>query len=81
MIALEGGAVIFFTVLAYWGKTNALPFMLAAGASMMLGLHWFDVYTTNSGLGISLMLIAYSLVMLGFAYRAIFWYGGTSDDG
>ena len=64
--------VVFFSVLGFW-KPNPLPFMLAAGASLMLGLYWFDVYTTNIGLGISLMMIAYSLVCIGWAFRLIFW--------
>ena len=71
-LALAGCAVVFFSVLAFW-KSDALMFMLAAGASLMLGLYWYDIYTTNIGLAISMMLIAYSFVCLGFAYRYIFW--------
>ena len=71
-LVLAGCVVVFFSVLGFW-RLNALPFMLAAGASMMLGLYWYDVYTTNIGLALGLMLIAYSLVCVGFAFRCIFW--------
>lgn len=63
--------VAFFSLLAFW-KNNAILFMLTAGASIMVGLQWYDVYTTDTGLAISLMLIAYSLVCIGFAFACIF---------
>ncbi len=65
-------AVAFFSVLAFW-KHSHLLFMLAGGASMMVGLQWYDVYGTNTGLSISLMLIAYSLVCIAFAFACMFW--------
>lgn len=71
-LALAGLVVVFFSVLGFW-RPNPLPFMMAAGASLMLGLYWYDVYTTNIGLTIGLMLIAYSLVCIGFAFMCIFW--------
>lgn len=64
-------AIALFSVLAFW-RLNALLFMLAAGVSLMVGLQWYDVYTTPAGLTISLMIMAYSLVCLGFAFRCIF---------
>jgi len=64
--------IALFSVLAFW-KLNALLFMLAAGISLMVGLQWYDVYTTPAGLTISLMILAYSLVCLGFAFKCIFW--------
>jgi len=70
-LVLAGCAVVFFSALGFW-RPNPLPFMLAAGASIMLGLYWYDVYTTNLGLALGLMLIAYSLVCVGFAFRCIF---------
>lgn len=71
-LVLAGAAVVFFSLIAFW-KANAIVFMLVAGASLMLGLYWFDVYPTDIGLAISLMFIAYSLVCLGLAFRCIFW--------
>jgi len=71
-LVLAGCAVVFFSCLAVW-RYNALPFMLAAGASLMTGLYWYDTYTTELGLGIGLLLIAYSVVCLGFAMQCIFW--------
>lgn len=70
-LILAGCAVMLFSLLAFW-KYNALLFMLTAGASIMVGLQWFDVYTTSTGLAISLMLIAYSFVCIGFAFACIF---------
>lgn len=64
--------VVFFSSLAFW-KLNALLFMLAAGASLMVGLQWYDVYTTPAGLTIGLMLIGYSFVCIAFAFRCLFW--------
>lgn len=75
-LAVEQGVMILplalFSVLAFW-KSNAIIFMLAGGTSIMVGLYWFDIYTTDLGLAISLMFIAYSLVCLGLAFRCIFW--------
>ena len=65
-------AVVFFSLLAWW-KLNAVMFMLAAAASITTGLYWFDLYTTNIGLSISLALIGYGLLCVGQAFRFIFW--------
>ena len=73
-LAFPGLAVVFLSVMAFW-KLNTVLFMLAGGASMMLGLFWYDVYTTDVGLSIGLMLIAYSFVCFGFGFRVIFWSG------
>lgn len=70
-LLLTGCVVVFFSCLAFW-KYNTLLFMVAYGTSLMLGLQWYDVYTTNSGLSVSLMLISYSLVCAGFAFTCIF---------
>lgn len=64
--------LILFSSMAFW-KYNALLFMLAAGTSLMVGLHWYDVYTTSAGLTIGLMLISYSFVCVAFAFRCLFW--------
>jgi len=73
-LALALSAVAVFSVFAFW-KLNAVLFMLAGGASIMLGLYWYDVYTTDVGLGISLMLIMYSFICLAFAYSTLLWRG------
>ena len=65
-------AVVFFSLLAWW-KLNAVMFMLAAAASITTGLYWFDLYTTNIGLSISLAFIGYGLLCVGLAFRFIFW--------
>jgi len=69
-------AVGIFSVLSFWKLNYILScplFMITAGMALMLGLQWFDIYTTDSGLSYSLMLIAYSIACLGFAFRSIFW--------
>ena len=71
-LVLAGCAVVFFSTFAFWRK-NAVLFMLTAGASIMTGLYWFDVYTTDIGLSISLMIIAYGLLCVGLAFAFIFW--------
>jgi hypothetical protein len=78
-LALPGAAVLFFSFLGFW-KPNALPFMLASGASLAVGFQWFDVYTTDFGLTVSLMFIAYSWVCVAYAFRCLFWRGGMSPE-
>jgi len=71
-LILAGGALALFSLLAYW-RPSALLFMLAAGASLMVGLQWHDVYETDTGLSIGILLIAYALVCIGFAFKCLFW--------
>jgi len=78
-LVLAGCAIAFFSVLAFW-KLDTLLFMLTAGASVMTGLYWRDTYTTNWGLTMGLMLIAYSIVCLGFALGCLFKRGKTSEE-
>ncbi len=78
-LALAGAIVIFFSLLAFW-RHNALMFMLAAGASTILGFYWFDTYINNLGLTIGLLLIAYGLCCLGFALMSIFWKGRARES-
>ena len=68
-----------FSTLAFY-KPSALLFMLIAGGSLMLGLSWFDTYTTNLGLTIGLMMIGYCFVCFGFAFRCIFWPSGERSS-
>jgi len=70
---MAGCAVAFFSTMAFW-KESSLMFMLSGGSAFALGLQWYDTYTTIHGLSIALMLICYSLVCLGFAFRCIFFY-------
>lgn len=75
---LAGCAVVFFSWLAFW-RYNALLFMLAAGASLMTGLYCFDTYANNLGMAMGVLLIAYSIVCLGFGVQCIFWRGKTGE--
>ena len=71
-VFLAGAVLAFFSALAFW-KANAMVFMICGGASLMTGLYTYDVYTSQIGLSISLMFIAYSFLCLGLAFRCIFW--------
>jgi len=64
--------IIGLSFLAFW-RFNALLFMLLAGASLMFGFYWYDAFTTNLGLTLGLMMVAYALVCLALAFRCIFW--------
>lgn len=79
MIALGLILIIGLSILAFW-KYNAVLFMLLAGASIVFGLYWFDALTTNLGLSLGLMLIAYSLVCIGFAFVCIFRRGRITEE-
>ena len=70
VVAIALFSVLAFTRLNYIMVT--LLFMITGGISMMVGLAWYDLYTDNTGLGIGLMFIAYSLTCLGFAFRSMF---------
>ena len=78
-VVLAGSAVMFFSFLGFW-KLNALLFMLAGGASLMVGLQWYDVFPTSTGLTIGLMLIAYSFVCIAFAFGCLFWRERISEE-
>lgn len=71
--------VALFGILAFW-KLSAPLFMVAAGVSFMTGFYWYDAYTTNIGLTVGLMLAAYGLVCIGFAFRCIFWREDVSGN-
>lgn len=68
-----------FSVLAFW-KPNAVLFMISAGIAMFVGFYWFDAYTTNLGMAISLCIIAYALYCIGLAFRMIFWNRGKGSE-
>jgi len=76
-------ALIFFSMLGYW-RTGAVMsstvWMIAGGTSLTLGLFWYDVYTNNVGLTISLMLILYWLVCWGYAFAQLFASGSKVKE-
>ena len=78
-LILPLAAMVLFSVIAFW-KYNALTFMMVAGLSIMSGFYWYDVFTDDTGLSISLVLIAYSFVCVGFAFRLIFWKEGLREE-
>ena len=71
-IALTLGVLMIVSVLAFW-RPNPILFMVMAGISIALGFNWYDVYLTNLGLTVGLMLIAFSLYCIGMAFRMLFW--------
>ena len=71
LIGLSLLFLIGLSFLAFW-KYHVVLFMLLAAASIILGFCWYDTFTTNLGLAVSLVLIAYSLASIGFAFACIF---------
>lgn len=67
-----------FSVLALW-KPNPVLFLINAGIAVMTGLEYFNLYVSNQGLAVSLMIIAYSIYCIAMAFRMIFW--GQDSDG
>ena len=63
--------LICLSALAFKEK-NAVIFLLTAGVSLILGLTWYDVYSTSMGLTISLTLIVYMVVCIIAAIRCLF---------
>ena len=72
-------AVVFFSAMAFH-KPQAVLFMLAAGAAMMTGLYWYNIYVTHLGLTISLMFIGFSFFCIAMAYRCLFWREETGGE-
>lgn len=70
--------LILFSVLAFW-KESAVMFILTAAIALMTGLKWFDIYVTDFGLSISLILIVYTFVCFGFALKII-WTRRHGDE-
>lgn len=64
-------AVILLSVLAYW-RPHPVSFMGLGAASLMLGLDWYDVYVTSTGMAISLVFIIMFFVCFGYAFTLIF---------
>lgn len=71
-------ALGLFSFLVFW-KPNAVLFMILAGVSIILGLTWYDLYVTNMGLTMGLMLIAYAIFCIGMAFRLLFWRQDIED--
>ena len=76
---LAGQFLVFLPLLcvsafAFW-KENAVLFMIAAGIAMLTGLYTPDIISgyPNVGIAAGLMLIAFSLLCCGFAFRMMFW--------
>ena len=71
--------LVFFSVLGFW-RTSAIGFLMAAGASIIVGLVWYDVDVTTRGLAIGLLFMGYSLACLGLAFGAMFSRGKSSPS-
>ena len=62
--------LILFSFLAYW-KNHALIFLITAAVSLFVGFKWYDVYVNDVGLTISICMVAYGLVNIGMAIKAM----------
>jgi hypothetical protein len=77
MLALV--SVALFSGLAFW-KPNGLLFMLIAGGSLMLGLTWYDTYSTDLGLSVGMVMIGYALACLGFGLKCLLWRPSEDEE-
>ena len=64
--------ILGLTGLGFW-KPYPVLFMLAAGVSMFTGLEWYNYFMDNMGIAVSLGLITYSFVCLGYALKITIW--------
>jgi len=64
--------LIGFSVLAFFSKYPPV-FMITSGIALMTGLKWYDVFTNDTGLAVSLVIIAYAFICTFFSFRYIFW--------
>ena len=69
-------ALLTLSALAFWKPVVAPLFMIMAAMSMMIGLYWYDMYTNELGMSMSLAFIIYSFVCFGLAFKVIFSDGG-----
>ena len=56
---------------AFWQSAPVL-FMVSGGVGLATAFYWYDTYTNNFGLAVSLVLLALSLYYLAVAFRAMF---------
>ncbi len=59
-----------FSILAFW-RNHGLLYILTAAVSLFVGFSWYDTYTTDMGLTISICLFGYALVCIGMAIRSM----------
>lgn len=76
-ISVEFLPLVLLSVLAFW-KENAVLFIATSGLAIMTGLYAPDIIsgdylTTNLGISVGLMFIAYSFLCSGWAFRLMFW--------
>lgn len=63
--------LVLISALAFWRPIAPL-FMIMAGMALMIGLSWYDIYTNEMGMAISLCLIGYSFLCIGYTFKVIF---------
>ena len=75
--------LIGFSILAFW-RGHPVLFLITAGIAIMTGLYVPDLLTggttTVLSMSLGLVIVAYSLVCVAFAYRTLFRMG-RSDEG
>lgn len=70
--------LLILMAFSFW-QPNSITYMLSGGISCILGLQWYDCYTSKMGLTVALMLLANWLLMWGLAYRTLFWRETPED--
>lgn len=71
-------ALVALSFLAFW-RPNAPLFMILAGMALMIGLNWYNIYTDGMGMAISLALIGYCFLCIGYTFKVIFWQSGEEQ--
>lgn len=60
---------------------NSILLILTAGASIITALGWYDYFTTNLGLGFSILFLIYGVFCFAVGIRVIFWNRSQGSQG
>lgn len=71
--------VALFSFLSFWkpeGKLHSVLFLLTGGCSFMLAFYLHSYIPTPLGVALSLMMVGYAFMCLGYALKLLFTRGG-----
>lgn len=74
--------LMILSALGFWrpkAVLSSVVWMITGGVSVTLGLYWYDIYTNDMGLPVSLMLIVFWLVCWGYAFAQLFASGKEGE--
>lgn len=79
-ILAQLAVVVIMSALAFW-RPHELLFLIISGIALMTGLGWYNAFPTDVGLSVSLMLIAYAFVAVGFGLKVMLWRSEEDEGG